>query len=83
MRSSTDVLFAAYRDVLIRIREQAENFDRSEAIDILGRIVESSDVTQEQRYEMMATVIRAAESFELDDNAEHELRITEEWLGER
>ena len=44
-------LFRAYRDVLIRIGDQAGNFDHSEAMDVLSRIADSDHVTDHQRLE--------------------------------
>lgn len=76
-----DALFAAYRDVLVRVRDQGENFDRSEAVDVLQRIAESAHITDHQRLDMLRTVIRAAAEMELDDDAELEIAMTTGFLN--
>lgn len=79
----SNVLFRAYRDVLVRIREQGENFETREAMDFLSRLADSGDVLRDQAYDMMVTVIRATSEFELDSDAERELELTEDWLAEQ
>ncbi len=71
----------AYRDVLVRIGDQGPNFDHSEAMDVLSRIVDSGAFTREQSHDMLVTVIRAASAMELDDDAEQEIGVTTEFLN--
>lgn len=74
-------LFRAYRDALVRVGDQGENFDRSEAVDVLSRIADSGHITDHQRLDMLRTVIRAAAEMELDDNARLEIAATTGFLS--
>jgi hypothetical protein len=74
-------ILAAYRDVLVRIGDQGANFDHSEAVDVLSRIVECHHFNAHQELDMLQTVIRAAAAMELDDEAEQEIDVTTAFLN--
>jgi hypothetical protein len=74
-------ILAAYRDVLVRIGDQGANFDHSEAVDVLSRIVDCHHFNAHQELDMLQTVIRAAAAMELDDEAEQEIDVTTAFLN--
>ena len=74
-------ILADYRDVLVRIGDQGANFDHSEAVDVLSRIVDCHHFNAHQELDMLQTVIRAAAAMELDDEAEQEIDVTTAFLN--
>lgn len=81
MHHSEYELYKSYAETLLRISEQGENFDRSEALDFLSRLYPSV-ITGRPREDMTANVVRAANTFELDDEATNDLATTLLYLDE-